>query len=116
MSLNHRRAWLIAFLSFTIAQAPIYPQTTFASITGLVTDSTGSVVPSAQVIAKNVETGITTEAASNESGNYTIPQLREGTYTVSVKAPGFKAFVASNVALTARDIRRVDVSLEVGSV
>ena len=114
MCFNPCRAGLVAIALLTIA--PLHSQTTFASITGIVTDSTGSVVPSAQVVATNVETNIAVQSASNESGNYTIAQLQLGSYTVRVNAPGFKAFVATNVTLASRDIRRVDVSLEVGTV
>jgi hypothetical protein len=108
----------VAFAALVVAcaQAPLLAQTTFASITGVVTDSTGSVVPSAQIVATHTETNIATQAVSNETGNYTIPQLREGNYTVRVNAPGFKTFVASNITLATRDIRRIDVTLEVGSV
>jgi hypothetical protein len=91
-------------------------QTTFATITGTVTDATGSVVANVTVTATNVETNIETRAVSNESGNYTLAQLREGTYVVRAQAPGFKEYVAQNVVLVARDIRRVDVELEVGTV
>jgi hypothetical protein len=91
-------------------------QTTFASITGTVMDGTGAVVPGATVTAVNVATGIKTSVRSNEAGNYTIAQLNEGSYTVRVEASGFKAFLVEAVRLAARDIRRVDVRLEVGAV
>src|SRR5260370_23832556 len=91
-------------------------QTTFASITGTVTDSTGGVVRGVTVTATNVETNLKTTARSNEDGNYTIAQLKEGTYTVRAEAAGFKSFVEDKVALVARDVRRVDVKLEVGDV
>jgi len=91
-------------------------QTTFASITGTVTDATGAVVPNAAVTATNVETNIKTTATSNEAGNYTIAQIKEGNYTVRGEAPGFKSFVVDNVGLVARDVRRVDIRLELGSV
>ncbi|HUS06897.1 MAG TPA: carboxypeptidase-like regulatory domain-containing protein [Bryobacteraceae bacterium] len=116
MSLYPRGAWLLALVALTLTQAPLNSQTTFASITGVVTDASGSAVPSARIVATNIETNIAVQSASNESGNYTIPQLQQGTYNVRVIAPGFKAFTAANVTLTARDIRRIDVSLEVGSV
>jgi hypothetical protein len=93
-----------------------YSQTTFATITGTVTDSTGAVVPNVQVTATNVETNIKTESKSNDSGVFTIPQLKEGRYNVRAVAAGFKDFVVQNVTLVARDVRRVDVPLEVGSV
>jgi hypothetical protein len=93
-----------------------YGQTTFASITGTVTDATGSVVPGATIAATNVETNIKTSAKANEAGNYSIAQIKEGTYTVRAEAKGFKSFVVDNVALVARDVRRVDIKLDVGDV
>ena len=93
-----------------------WAQTTFATITGTVTDSTGAVVPRVKVSATNVETNIKTEALSNEAGVYTVAQLKEGTYTVRAEAPGFKDFVAQDVTLVARDVRRVDIQLQVGAV
>lgn len=93
-----------------------YSQTTFASITGTVTDSTGAAIPNATVTATNVQTNIRTVTTSNEVGNYNIPQLLQGTYTVRAQAAGFREFVAQNVVLASRDIRRVDITLEVGAV
>src|SRR5689334_16442029 len=90
-----------------------YSQTTFATITGTVTDATGSVVPNAVVTATNVETNIKSSAKSNDAGNYTIAQIKEGTYTVRGEATGFKSVVVDNVELVARDIRRVDIKLEI---
>jgi len=92
-----------------------YSQTTFATITGVV-DSSGSAVPNVVVTATEVNTNVKTTATSNEVGNYTIEQLKDGVYTVAAKAPGFKEFIAENVVPTTRDVRRVDVKLEAGSV
>ena len=99
-----------------IFAGPANSQTTFASITGTLTDSSGSVVPNASVTATNIETDIKTSTHSNEAGNFTIAQLKEGTYNVRAEAPGFKSFVVDNVTLAARDVRRVDVRMEVGDV
>jgi len=93
-----------------------YSQTTFATITGTVTDPTGSAVAGATVTATNLQTNIKTSAKSNETGSYTIAQLKEGIYAMRAEAAGFKAFVSDNVGLVARDVRRVDVKLEVGDV
>jgi hypothetical protein len=81
-----------------------------------VTDATGAVIPNATIEATNVETGIKTASLSNDAGNYTLGQLKEGTYQVRAQAAGFKEFVARDVVLVARDFRRVDVKLEVGTV
>lgn len=91
-------------------------QTTFASITGAVTDASGAAIASARITAANLETNIKTTGQSSDLGNYNLAQLKEGAYEVRATAPGFKEFVAQNVLLAARDIRRVDIVLEVGSV
>ena len=96
--------------------APLTAQTTFATITGTVTDATGAVIPNVTVTARNVATGIETTTKSNEAGIYTLAQLKEGEYTVRVQGAGFKEFVASNIILVARDYRRLDANLEVGTV
>lgn len=107
---------LLAALAVVCLAGAAYSQTTFASITGTVTDSTGAAVPSATVTATNVQTNIKTVVTSNEAGNFNIAQLLQGTYTVRAQAAGFKEFVMQNVVLASRDIRRVDVALEVGAV
>ena len=73
-------------------------------------------MPTASVSATNVATNIKTSARANEAGAYTIPQLIEGTYKVRTEASGFKAMVVDNVVLAARDVRRLDLKMEVGTV
>lgn len=90
-------------------------QTTFATITGTVTDGTGAVIPNAQILATNVQTGITYPGVSNNAGAYTLPQLKEGPYKVKVSAAGFTDFHVDDIVLASRDIRRVDVVLQVGA-
>lgn len=113
---GHLRSCLAAFTGSVVFCAAAYSQTTFASITGTVMDSTGAVVPRVKVTATNVETNIKMDVLSNEAGVYTIPQLKEGTYSVRAEAAGFKEFLAQDVVLVARDQRRVDIQLQVGSV
>jgi hypothetical protein len=93
-----------------------YSQTTFATITGVVVDATGAVIPNAKITATNVATNVKTAAVSNQAGNYTIAQLQEGAYEVVAEAAGFKEFVVRDVALVARDERRLDIGMEVGAV
>ncbi|MGH9666503.1 MAG: carboxypeptidase-like regulatory domain-containing protein, partial [Bryobacteraceae bacterium] len=103
---------VIAFL-FPCADA--YSQTTFATITGTVADPSGAVVVGAKITATNRDTKVQTTAQSNQAGNFTMNTLKEGPYDVRAEAPGFKQFVVENVILGARDERRVDIKLEVGS-
>jgi hypothetical protein len=89
-------------------------QTTFATITGTVTDSSGGVIGGAEVVATNVETSIATKTTTNSDGVYIVPQLREGPYMLSISAPGLREFLATNILLVTRDVRRIDATLEVG--
>ena len=98
------------------AWMPLECQTTFATITGTVIDASGAAVPKAVVSVTNLETNYKNQAETNESGNYTIPQLREGSYTLETKAAGFQDFKSEKILLAARDVRRIDVKLDVTSV
>ncbi len=91
-------------------------QTTFATVTGAVKDSTGAVVPNVKITATNVETNIKSIATASEAGVYTIPQLREGNYRIVGEAAGFTEFRVNNIILAARDIRRVNIVLAVGQL
>src|SRR5215813_9288683 len=91
-------------------------QTTFATITGAVADPTGSIVAGVNVTATHTGSNIETKGQSNEAGVYTLAQLKEGVYILRASRPGFKEFLARDITLLARDIRRVDITLEVGSV
>ncbi|MDX1980466.1 MAG: carboxypeptidase regulatory-like domain-containing protein, partial [Bryobacteraceae bacterium] len=105
----------LVLLIVTLA-APALPQTTFATITGNITDSTGAVIPGAKVTATHLESNYVYNAESNSAGNYTVAQLREGDYSLRIQAPGFKEAVLPRLPLVSLDVRRVDVRLEVGTV
>ena len=76
-----------AALLFSLA-AGLNGQTTFATITGTATDPTGSAIAGVTVTTTHLESNISTTAQSNEAGVYTIPQLKEGTYTVKANISG----------------------------
>jgi outer membrane receptor protein involved in Fe transport len=105
-------------VSISLCTAPISlrAQTTYATITGTVTDQNGAILPGARISARNMETNISAETVSNGEGVYTITQLREGTYTLSVRASGFREYVAKDLLLVARDVRRLDFKLALGEM
>jgi outer membrane receptor protein involved in Fe transport len=59
---------------------------------------------------------VQSKTTTNDEGVYTVPQLREGPYMVSITAPGLREFVATNIVLVTRDIRRINATLQVGSL
>jgi hypothetical protein len=95
--------------------APLFGQTGGATLTGTITDPTGAVIANAPIIATHVETGTAIQAASSETGNYTIPNLRVGGYVIVVEQPGFKAFRREGITLASTQIQRLDVALQVGA-
>jgi hypothetical protein len=70
-------------------------------LTGRVIDPARSVVPGAEVIATNQETGITTRATSSAAGVYVLPLLEPGAYTITASAAGFKTYERKDVVVTA---------------
>jgi Carboxypeptidase regulatory-like domain len=100
------------FLSISV---PVRAQVAGATLSGVVTDPQGGVVPNAKISIRNAATGVTIDTATNASGAYTAPNLNPGDYTVSVSAPGFKT-AASNVTLTVGAKQVMNLSLSVGEV
>ncbi|MGH9600520.1 MAG: carboxypeptidase regulatory-like domain-containing protein, partial [Terracidiphilus sp.] len=90
-------------------------QSTYGTLLGRVTDTSGAVVPKASVVATNQNTGVSRSGATNGTGRYVLPNLLGGTYQVSVKKSGFKDFVKTGVILESRAIVRVDATLQLGS-
>jgi len=116
-SIRHSLACLLqAALACALLQVPSFPQTTNAQLTGIITDQTGAPVPLALVTATNEQTGIRRETQSNESGNYAIPLLPPGAYTITVRREGFRTITRTAVELQVAQVARVDFGLEVGSV
>ena len=87
-----------------------------ASVTGLVTDTTGAVVPSASVTLRNKATNVETTSTTDSSGYYNFASVPVGAYDVTVERQGFKRIVLSDIKLEVAQKARVDATLEVGAV
>lgn len=87
-----------------------------SGIQGVITDSTGGVIPAADVTVMNVATGVEYEAQSNETGLYSVPFLSPGTYTLTARTEGFAPSTRENLKLDVQQIARVDFTLSVGTV
>jgi hypothetical protein len=105
----------VALLLLTLAGQTL-AQSTFATITGAVTDPAGAAIPGATIEAKNIKTGYVYTATSNDDGIYTLANLLDGTYRLSARASGFGEYVVENLLLNVRENRRVDVQLKVQTV
>jgi Carboxypeptidase regulatory-like domain/TonB dependent receptor-like, beta-barrel len=86
------------------------------SISGIVTDSSGSIIPGATVTATNTQTGIRSVVRTDQKGFYSFPSLAVGTYDLRVEQKGFKEFEKQGIVIEVNSAIRADVQLEVGTV
>src|SRR5438128_3918697 len=85
------------------------------SITGVVRDSTGAVVPGVKITATNIGTNAQLSSTTNENGFYEFPQLAPANYSLTIELQGFKRTVI-NVLVEVDQITRADVALQVGDI
>lgn len=109
------RSFPSVVICMAMAAAPALAQESRGSITGTVTDPQGGAVPGAVVTAVHRATNFKTETATNEAGNYVMPFLSTGEYSVTAVAPGFKSARRDDVELRITERRQLDFQLEVGA-
>jgi hypothetical protein len=95
---------------------PLLAQTITASLEGDVKDTTGALVPGAQVEIRNTATGVVTHLQSGPDGRFIAPSLQPGPYAVMVAATGFKRVDRTGIVLQVNQTARIDIALEVGAV
>ncbi len=95
--------------------APLAAQDSRGQIQGRVLDPSGGAVQGAVVRAVNSATNVGTPVATNQTGDYLIPFLLPGTYTVTAEMAGFKKWVRDGVGVQVNDRVTLNVTLEVGS-
>ena len=93
-----------------------YSQAVNATLLGTVTDSSGAIVPNAKVTVTEVNTGVNRSGQTNESGNYTFPDMAPGQYSVTVELTGFKKETRKDIALAVNSCTRIDIQLTPGNV
>ena len=113
-----RWKYFIAPLALALlASNPVWAQgTATSSIVGVVVDNTDAVVPGATVLVKSNTTGAESQAVSGENGQFTVPALNPGTYTVTVTLSGFKTTVLKDVIVTGGGPATVRAKLEIGGL
>jgi hypothetical protein len=99
-----------------IGAASVSAQTSFGRISGTVTDSTGAVVPNANVTVSDPATNFSKTVQADESGFYTITNVPVGTYTVAVEMTNFKKSVQTGNVINADARLTVDFTLETGQI
>lgn len=115
--MSHPRRLILAVSAVAFAAASALSAQSFTgSILGLVSDSTGAIMPGIPVTAINQNTGERRGAVSTEAGQYNISALSPGNYTVEAEASGFKKHKRENVRVDTLLNVRADIRLEPGEV
>jgi hypothetical protein len=115
MRLNVVRAVFAGLLTVAFGSSAS-GQSTNATLSGVVQDAQGAVVPNADVVAVEIGTGQSHETKSGESGSYAITDLAIGEYKITASAAGFKTLVIPVITLHVDQAASLDLKLEVGAV
>jgi hypothetical protein len=112
------RRFFTAFLVAAMAAPAVVAAQggTTQTLSGVVVDESGGVIPGANVMATHNGTGVAYSSVSNAQGLFVFPGLNTGTYTVTVSLDGFKTFVSNNVVLTSGIGANVRAVLAVGAL
>ena len=92
------RAVCFLFLGL-VANLAVWGQADQGAITGTIRDSSGAVVPNAKVSLTNIDTNLTLQTATDQSGVYTFDPVKVGHYSIEVSAPGFQRVSQSGLDL-----------------
>jgi hypothetical protein len=111
------RGWIFcAVFLLLLSGVALRAQTVHGSVAGVVTDSSGAVIPDAKVSLVNNGTGATYSGTTTSVGVYRFESVALGEYTVTVSAPAFKTAVTKRVLVQIGTVAAVDVVLQAGAV
>jgi Carboxypeptidase regulatory-like domain/TonB dependent receptor-like, beta-barrel len=91
-------------------------QVLYGSVVGNVKDSSGASMPGAAVTVTNKATGLTRDTTTNEDGSYSLVNILPGSYDLKVSLQGFREYVKTDVPISAGNVSRVDIAMEVGQL
>jgi hypothetical protein len=107
---------LIAFFGMFLCGAALSAQSFRGTLLGTVSDTKDAVVPDADVVVRNMDTGIERAVRTNGAGDFSAPELPVGRYSVKVNHPGFNAFLTEGVNITVGGQSTVSVVLKAGDL
>jgi hypothetical protein len=103
-------------LLLLIATGKAFAQGATGTVLGTVTDSSGAVLPSVRITVTNTATNVAVRAETSSAGDYSVPSLNPGTYSVSAEAPGFEKSKTNSFTVQVDQKVRIDLSMKPGAV
>jgi Carboxypeptidase regulatory-like domain len=103
------------FLVFLLCSSVAFGQRDLGTITGTVTDPSGSAIANAKIAVTNDATGVTSQTVTTDAGVYSIPAVQPGNYSISVEAAGFQTSQQKGIAVTPGGVSTANVPLQVGN-
>jgi hypothetical protein len=110
-----RRQVFVLVLVFSCVSMA-FAQQPFGTIVGTVTDTTGATLPAAKVTVTNTATQAMQMVVTSATGDYSVPYLVNGVYTIRVEHPGFQTSLVSDVVVQATQVVRADIRMQLGEV
>ncbi len=108
-------ALLLIFSILLLLVPGAFAQEFRATISGAVTDSTGAVVSGAKIQVRETSTGTVSQTVSDAAGQYVVPFLLPGNYTITVTTSGFETLRRNGIRLQAQEHPIIDLTLKVGA-
>ena len=119
---NRKTRWSVALLgmclvlAFAMVVQDVNAQSLYGTLTGSVRDTSGGAIPGVEVTAVNATTNLSETSITNDVGNYTLPNLPNGTYTLRAVLTGFREAVTEGVTVNAGTVVRQNIVLQVGQI
>src|SRR5438105_4902329 len=110
------RICISALAGLSLTGITLYAQNITGSIVGQVADASGSAIPATVITVRNTGTGAVSQAATDVSGSYSIPNLLAGAYESTAQKEGFQTLTIGGIQLLSAQNLRQDVKLQVGAV
>lgn len=106
---------LLPALAFFLFWGTLQAQYDNGSLVGTIKDGSGAPIPGADVTITSDATAITAKVKTNGSGDYEVPSLKVGTYSIAATAPGFASAQATNITISVGGRTRIDLGLKIGA-
>jgi hypothetical protein len=124
MTFSYRRAKVFKSFRFVLALGVLgwvgvglsAAQVLRSSIAGRVSDPSGAAIPDAQITVTNQQTGVPAHTKTDSTGNYMVPELDPGVYSIKSEKQGFSTETVTGLQVLAQETVRSDLKMRVGSV